>query len=263
MKKLLVVFCCCFLFNCSEKKEQASTSFLKNNTLELAPPRVVAPSTIIDSIVTVNAELKMEGVTIRYTYNGEEPTENSMLYQNSLELSKEGKYKFKAFHQDWKPSATSEIELFKKGIKPQAFLFKTEASKVYPGIGKGTLFNNKKASLAFKDIQWLGYDTTTVAVVDFKTSVAIKKITIGYLVDTKSWIFPPEKVSVIINEEDSVSVVIPKFKEGEYKRLNSVKIPINKVVETLKIKVVNSRLPDWHPGASNGAWLFMDEWIFN
>ena len=259
---MLVLIYLVLCFSCSDKKE-APTLFLQNNVIQLAPPRITASSTIIDSTVIVKAELKMDGVSIRYTDNGEIPTEKSELYKGDLKLSKARNYKFKAFHKDWEPSEVSEIQLFDKGQKPKAFLLQTSASEIYPGQGLNTLFNNKKGSLAFRDVQWMGYDTISVMISDFKAETNIKKLTIGYLTDTKSWIFPPESVSIIVNNKDSITVSIPTLSEGEYKALSSVKIPINKNVETVKVSVKNSILPSWHPGNGNSAWLFMDEWIFN
>lgn len=263
MRKQIVIVCCVFMLNCTNKKEQILVDYLQSDTIELAQPRVNASSRMVDSSVIITADLKMEGVTIRYTENGEDPNETSKIYDNKLQVSKGGKYGFRAFHKDWKPSKTTNLSLFEKGILPTSFSWKTLASKTYPGLGPQTLVNNRLAELAFTDTQWLGFDTTAIASLKFGIKKQIKKLSISYLVDTKSWIFPPEKVLVIVNEKDSVSVSIPKLTEGIYKRLDTVEIPVSQEVRAIKINVVNSILPSWHPGANNKAWLFMDEWIFN
>ncbi|WP_299115040.1 chitobiase/beta-hexosaminidase C-terminal domain-containing protein [uncultured Winogradskyella sp.] len=262
MRKLVVLFVGVFILSCSNEKEQ-KTNFVQEDTIELAQPRVIASSRIIDSSVVIKADLKMEGIIIRYTENEEEPTEKSKIYKNQLEISKAGNYNFKAFHSDWKQSSTTSLKVFEGGILPPVFSWKTIASKSYPGQGAQTLINNKLGGLNFKDSQWMGFDTTAVAVIDFKIPKRISKLSVSYLVDTKSWIFPPENVSVIVNQKDTISVNIPKLPEGKYKQLDAVVIPIDREIETLKINVVNTILPSWHPSNGNNAWLFMDEWIFN
>lgn len=264
MKRVVVVFSCFFMLSCFDKKEQTlTTDFVKADSVALAPPRVFASQRIIDSFVTVKAELKMGGVVIRYTDNGEEPTKKSKIYKSYFEANKASTYSFKSFHNDWKPSKTTQIKIFEKGILPSSFSWKTFASQSYPGVGAQTLVSNTLASLDFTDNQWLGYDTTAIADLKFRDKKLIKKMSVSYLVDTKSWIFPPEKISVIINETDSISVAIPQLENGDNKKLKAIEIPINKTVENLKIEILNTTIPDWHPGSGTKAWLFMDEWIFN
>ena len=46
--------------------------------------------------------------------------------------------------------------------------------------------------------------------------------------------------------------------------MKNINIKINKEVNSLRIEMTNlERIPDWHEGVGNKAWLFMDEWIFN
>ena len=129
---------------------------------------------------------------------------------------------------------------------------------------KKTLFNNKKASVKFRDSQWVGFDSIAKASVSFPKKTYIESLTIGYLVDSKSWIFPPEQVTLYLNDKDIINVNIPALATKEIVQLDDVKIPIKKELKTLTIQVTNvQKLPEWHPGKGAKAWLFMDEWIFN
>ncbi len=252
------------ILSCAQKTEEKTSVFVQQQEISIAQPRVTASSTMIDSTVTLFAELALEDVIIYYTEDGSVPTQNSTKYTVPMTVKKEGTYSFKAFHGDWKPSETTALKLYRKGVTPSKMDWETTAHTTYPGIGPATVTNQKKASLDFKDEQWVGHDSLAFAKAYFDKTPFIKSITIGYLIDTKSWIFPPEKIVVILNEKDTVQMDIPKVTEGEMRRLDDVSIPINKKVKSMSIAVYNtSELPEWHPGKGKKAWLFMDEWIFN
>ena len=252
------------ILSCAKKTELVDSVFVQQQEISIAQPRVAATSTIIDATVTITAALALKDVAIYYTTDGTVPTENNTKYTVPITVEKEGTYAFKAFHPDWKPSETTTLKLYKKGIIPRKMDWQTTAHTTYPGVGPMTVLNQKKASLNFRDEQWAGYDSLAFAKAYFDKSPFIKSMTIGYLIDTKSWIFPPEKVVVFINEKDTLQIDITKVTEGETSRLNDIYIPINKEIERISIGVYNtSKLPEWHPGKGLKAWLFMDEWIFN
>lgn len=263
MRIAILCILLCSILSCAEKTEGKIPVFVQQQEISITPPRVSATSTIIDSTVIITAQLGLENIAIYYTDDGTKPTQQSSRYKDSITVQKEGTYSFKAFHADWKPSTTASLKLYKKGITPHKIDWETKAHHTYPGVGPTTVMNQKKGSLHFKDEQWVGYDSIAFAKAYFDKNPFIKSITIGYLIDTKSWIFPPEKVTLHINQEDYLHVSIPKL-GVELKKLEDIQIPINKNVESIEVIIHNtSKLPEWHPGNGAKAWLFMDEWIFN
>ena len=251
------------ILSCAEKTAPVDSVFVQQQQIGIAQPRVTATSTIIDSTVSITAALALEDVALYYTNDGTAPTENNTKYIAPITVEKEGTYSFKAFHADWKPSKTTTLQLYKKGIIPRKLFWNTKPNSKYPGVDSITLMNHTKGSVNFRDTQWVGYDTTAIATMYFKYKPRIKNITIGYLIDTKSWIFPPEAVEVYINKTHRIRYNVSNIPKGELKKLEDFQIPINRNVETMTIRVYNSKLPDWHPGKGMNAWLFMDEWIFN
>ncbi|MCF8272411.1 MAG: chitobiase/beta-hexosaminidase C-terminal domain-containing protein [Flavobacteriaceae bacterium] len=251
------------LFNCSVKNK---TTFLQPNTVSLAQPRVMASNNLIDSFVTISANLKLDGISIHYTSNGEEPTLLSPKYKYPIKASEPIIYKFKAFHPDCNPSETMELPLYKKGLNVDAIVWHTNPNEKYAGQGPITLINDKLASFIFSDSQWVGFDSLASATISFKKKTFVESISLRYLNDMASWIFPPESVSVYIDEEPFYkNTTSPELlKEMLPREIKSISLSIKKEVTSLRIEVNNLKsIPAWHEGQGQKAWLFMDEWIVN
>ncbi|WP_299889522.1 FN3 associated domain-containing protein [uncultured Lacinutrix sp.] len=246
---------------CAKNKKNV---YLQEQQISLAQPRVNVTSTIIDSSVVATANLDMENVDIYYTNDGTKPNQKSLMYNTPLKIKEQGNYKFRAFHPDWKPSAVTKLKLYKKGYRPNKIDWETNITTTYPGIGEATVVNQKKGSLNFRDKQWFGSDSIVKATVNFKEKTYVESMIIGYLVDTKSWIFSPSQVILCFSKTDSITINLEKLKAKDLRELNDIEIRINKTIDSINITVVNTiELPEWHPGKGSKAWLFMDEWIFN
>lgn len=262
MRFIFLITLLSLITSCKESQLE-NTDFLKTGKLQLAPPRLEMTSTIIDTSIILTAQFNMKDASIHYTMDGSDPTLKDLEYKTPLKISKAASYKFASFHEDWLVSNSAFAKAYQKGHVPQELQWETTASDTYPSKSDQSLINHQKASLNFMDVQWTGFDTTAVATVNFKEKVIIEKLTIGYLVDTKSWIFPPEKVTVFINKTDSIQVHITQVDQPT-SQLADVEIPIHKTVDELKLRIDNLKyIPDWHTGKGRKAWLFMDEWIFN
>ena len=252
---------CVFILGCTSKEQK---SYVQTQEISLAQPRITATNKLIDSSVVVTADLGMEGVQLFYTDDGAEPTKQSLLYKEPLIIEKEGTLKFKAFHTDWKSSEEASLTLFKKGIVPKHINWTTKAHENYPDETHLGLINQKKGSLNFRDIEWTGFDSIAKATIHFTKKVYVKSLTIGYLIDTKSWIFPPEEVVLYLNEKDLINNKAIPYLTSDVKAVESSRFPIAQELESITIVIKNlEKLPDWHPGKGNKAWLFLDEFIFN
>ncbi|GAA3562108.1 hypothetical protein GCM10022395_10890 [Snuella lapsa] len=226
----------------------------------------MATSTLIDSFVTIKAELKLGDVSIYYTSEGEEPSQSATKYERPIRVSNSGTFKFKAYHPDWNPSEVTELTLYKKGLDVDTIVWHSNSSEKYKGQGENTLINQTKASLNFSDPQWVGFDTIASATVSFKDNTFVKALTVSYLNDVGSWIFPPESITVILNEDPSARKIkeIEPLKSMVSRKMETVNIPIDTEVQSLRIEVHNIQsIPQWHEGHGAKAWLFMDEWILN
>ncbi|GAA4296369.1 hypothetical protein GCM10023163_16220 [Aestuariibaculum suncheonense] len=251
------------LMNCATKQ---SGHYLQSNQLRLVKPRVETNSSLIDSFVTITADLKLENVSIYYTSNGEEPSESSAKYERPFKAYKPEIYKFKAFHPDWKSSEVAELKLYKKGVKPDHIIWHSKASDKYKGKGDNTLINQSKANLNYDDPQWVGFISEASATLKFKNKPFLRTMTISFLNDASSWIFPPEQITVEINGDIATkkTIVLNEIKDSKTSAIETIVISLGTDTESLKIDIKNVQsMPEWHEGKGSKAWLFMDEWMFN
>lgn len=256
-------FVCIIVFLIISCGEHNKKNYLQEQEIALVSPRISVTNTIIDTTVVINADLAIKGVEIFFTRDGTEPTKASSRYSKPIVAKEAGSYKFKAFHPDWKPSNITALTLYKKGMIPDKMKWHTQAHTKYPDEESQSLVNQKKGSLNFRDTEWAGFDSIAKATVYFKKKTYLSGLTIGFLVDTKSWIFPPQEFLLYPNGRDPISVSSFDLKL-DTKSIESVEIPIGQKLTSLTIEIKNlQKLPDWHPGKGNKAWLFLDEFIFN
>ncbi|MGB0881048.1 MAG: chitobiase/beta-hexosaminidase C-terminal domain-containing protein [Polaribacter sp.] len=267
MKKLIFFGCLLLVF--AACKQEKTNTLLQDKDIQLVSPRVTVSNLIIDSLVTLKAELKMNGIKIYYTDDGSEPTKNSKLYEQPLEIVSPGVYKLKAFHPAWKMSETETVEFVKKGKPIDTIIWETNYHQKYKGKGANTLINNRKAMVGFMDSEWLGFDTIARATAMFKDITDVKSLHIGYLNNPAAWIFPPEQINVFVSYDgksfvEKEKLKLPPLQQAINQKMETISISINKKVKAIKIEVKNvEEIPSWHQGVGNPAWVFMDEWIFN
>ena len=258
--KLVFLICVLVVLGCKTKENH----YLQTNEIRLSPPMINASNTLIDSFVVVNAHLNLDGSKIYYTTNAEEPNENTLVYNEPLKIREAGVYLFKAFHPNWQPSETTALQLFSCGIPIDSIINISTPSEQYSGIGNNTLVNNKKASLAHKNVEWVGYDSIAKSTIILKDKKFVKSISICYLNANSVWIFPPSKISVMSNDILIKEVIIDPPKAATSNKMDVINIPLSKEITSLTVEVTNLQsIPEWHDGAGKKAWLFMDEWILN
>lgn len=98
--------------------------------LTLTPPRLLSKSTVISKDARVVLGHKMPGVEIRYTTDGSEPNDSSLLYENPIKVDLEGNLPIKtlALKKNWLPSKVRTYKFFDKGYLPE------KLELVYQGI---------------------------------------------------------------------------------------------------------------------------------
>lgn len=226
--------------------------------------RAFTGKTLVD-LHDVNSNCK-----IYYTVDGTEPSSASVEYSMPFEINKTTTINAIAIDASGNKSKvmTGTLNKIQDGVKIKLF---AEYSPQYSAGGDIALIDGIRGGLDFRTGDWQGYqDVDLTAIVDLCKSKTLSKIGAGFIQDVNPWIlFPPEvEFWVSSNGKDfkQVSIVkndVPRNKWGAIKK--DFVFEINKL-NARYIKVVVHKpgnLPEWHPGAGNPSYFFIDEIFFN
>ena len=256
MKKLLLPF---FLFGILDCFGQPF--------FQLAPPLLKYRSAFFSGSTLLEIIFNQPGAEIRYTLNGNEPGENDLLYSTPVTITKRTEVKVKTFGKEFRPSETVSVTFIKNG-KPINNIQFSKPNELYANSKTDILHDNIGGIPGFNNGNWLGYDSDSVEImIDLENKEAIKTVLIDFLQDENSWIFLPEQV-LVYYYNNKQAPFIPAGKETfthetpGVKQCNFHEISLGKKIKTAKLKLVLlplKKIPDWHPGKGNHAWLFIDE----
>jgi predicted alpha-1,2-mannosidase len=151
----------------------------------------------------------------------------------------------------------------------------TKYSNQYAASGENALIDGLFGGNEFRTGDWQGYyGKDVVATITFKEPISVHEIGASCIRDQKSWIFLPKEIRFEVTY-DGVSyqaptiISIPVSSASDKNPSNQKFTQILESDKTLKVKgirytIVNpGNCPEWHLGAGNPTWLFLDELIFN
>lgn len=203
-------------------------------------------------------------VKIYYTLDGTIPNEKSNLYTGEISLTNSTTLSAIAVSSDGKRSLPLRAKFNKTEY---AIEYKTPFSDKYPASGKLTLVDGVTGAANFNDGNWLGFNGTDVDVlIDLHEIKIISQVTSSFLRDINSYIFLPSSVEYSFSEDGKNFSIQKEIKNDT---AQNVKEKISKPflcelekVSTRFIRVTARNIgtcPEWHKGAGDKAWLFIDE----
>ncbi|MDX2443662.1 MAG: sialate O-acetylesterase [Bacteroidales bacterium] len=204
---------------------------------------------------------------VRYTINGPDPVLKSRQYIKPIHFSMSGSLKARVFRGNVPSLNVSRVEIVRHKAIASELIQNTQFDSRYSGGGEKCLVNGILGSDNFQDGKWQGYEGNDLDVlIDLKRLRTVSKVSLAFIQDLGSWIFPPEKVHISVSRDgeefidfevignnlsaNENSPIIQKF-ETEVGRIN---------IRYVKVVAKNlTSIPSWHPGAGQKAWLFVDE----
>ena len=148
---------------------------------------------------------------------------------------------------------------------------KTDYAPSYAASGPNTLIDKIRGSKDFRTGDWQGFQGKDIeAIVTFTEPRNIENIGVSFLRDIRSWIFDPQQIIIETSEDGKSYLPAAEFviktanKDTEEKGLGSVARAVKlKNVKSIRYTIRNQGpCPDWHLGAGNPTWIFLDELIF-
>src|SRR6266850_2037202 len=140
-------------------------------------------------------------------------------------------------------------------------------SSQYTGGGDFALIDGIRGTTNWSGGAWQGYQGKDfVAVVDLGKIQSVSKLGAGFLQDVGSWIWMPREVEfeLSLNGRDFVRVGLIPNDVPEQKYGVIIKDFISTITpQTARYLRVTAhsfgKIPAWHPGQGNDAWIFIDE----
>jgi hypothetical protein len=218
-----------------------------------------------DSLV-VGLYCATDHVKIHFTTNGQEPTPDSPVYLEPLIIRKTTTLRAIAFTSDGTSSGCMTA-VFVKYTPVGSMNLMSGYSSQYPAGGDDALIDGKRGAPDWKLGAWQGYEQVDLEVViDLGTIRTIDSVTLSCLQDNNAWIFFPQSVEFSFSKDrlrygntltignsvppEEAKVMIKEFGG----RLDDVR------GRYIRVRAENMGLcPDWHKGAGDKAWLFVDE----
>jgi hypothetical protein len=139
---------------------------------------------------------------------------------------------------------------------------------LYPGEGGSSLTDGLLGTRDHQDGLWLGFQGKDLeAVLDLGEARRVERIGLDCLQTQGAWIFLPRWVEFAYSADGEFwevlgRVEIPGERSDEREsRLISLDVPRTVgPIRYVRVSAGNQGpLPEWHPGAGEEAWLFVDE----
>ncbi|MGG7079358.1 FN3 associated domain-containing protein [Clostridium sardiniense] len=243
----------------------------KNSKMKL---RALKPNIIPNVILSKNNDAQIfkienneENGEIHYTLDGSTPDIESPVYEKPIILDKELTIKAIAFKDGFKESEVVEGRLYKT-ISIKDIIGNTKPVDIDKFNKKGIydLIDGNKGTSDYTDGNWLGYYEDMDVTVDLGEIKKINSITVGFLQDTRAWIYYPRYVDFEVSVDGKAFKKIDRiYNENSSPRIEvGVKnISTNSVanIRYIRIFAKNEDLcPDWSIMAGEGpAFMFVDQ----
>lgn len=203
---------------------------------------------------------------VRYTLDGTEPGAESLLYTAPIEINGDCTIRATAVRNGKTDGHVAKDFTYHKAMgRPISVSHMPHRS--YTFSCPELLINGIKGGNNYKNGDWAGWHGFPLeAVIDMETGCTFSSVSIGALIEKGDFIFNPMNLCVAVSEDGNNYTEIARAEypiEGRNDP-NGVKEYSVTFQETsaryLKVSAKTlEALPDWHPGAGYGAFLFIDE----
>ena len=203
---------------------------------------------------------------VRYTLDGTAPGAESLLYTAPIEIGSDCTIRATAVRNGKTDGHVSKSFIYHKAMgRPISVTHKPHRS--YTFSCPELLINGIKGGNNYKNGDWAGWHGSPLeAVIDMGTESSYSSVTIGALIEKGDFIFNPMDLCVAVSEDGKTYTEVAKaeYPMEDRHEPNGVKEYSVTFPETsaryLKVSATTlESLPDWHPGAGYGAFLFIDE----
>lgn len=217
------------------------------------------------SITTITPD-----AAIYFTTDGSEPTNFSRIYKEPLRLSTTTKVRAVTITRDGLRSAVAEAS-FQRAPHDWTVNIASKYNRQYTGGGDDGLIDGIRGTTTFASGEWQGYQAQDfVATVDLKRETEIKKVGGGFLQSAGSWIWMPTHIVFEVSMDRQSFTLVADIKTDipTTDMASTIRDYVQAISPTraryVRVHAYNlGKIPSWHPGAGDDAFIFVDELIIN
>ena len=240
--------------------------------LRLSPPVLLNEEYFIGAAIPLKLKHYIQGATIRYTMDGTEPDSiSSAVFKGGELIDGNVHIKARAYKAGWISSDMLEANFYKSTYTPDTVIYLTPPDKQYADEKGNLLVNREKGEADFRFGGWLAYRQNRMeCLLGFSKAIAVKQVTLSSLVDMGSYIMPAQSIEIWGGDEPGALKQLgklypeqPKAMKSSYSQGLECKIEPATVKYLKIIATPVAKLPGWHPGKGDKAWIFLDEVLVN
>ncbi|CAG5008863.1 hypothetical protein DYBT9275_04373 [Dyadobacter sp. CECT 9275] len=258
----------------SEKNIRFETGYRSDTViLALNPPVIENEDAILKTGVPVKMKHQIPGTTIRYTLDESEPdSSTSLVYKKPFLIDKNTTIKARAFKEGWYGSKKTEKFFFKAGYTIDSVRLINQPDQKYRSKLDLTIRDGIKSDETASSGKWLGYrEQDFQAYLLFKKAVNASSVTLSMYRNIGGFIFPPVRIEIWGGGDEKnlklLKVLTPEPPDKTTGNSKNVAFTADFVPQPVAcIKVIAKplgKLPPWHPGKGEKAWVFVDEVLVN
>lgn len=246
------------------RMEDRPVSAITENLISSVPYFIYESRTFSDKMEVKLASIN-PAAEIYFTRDGSEPNQSSSKYKNPIIISKSSTLKAIAYSNGTASKiATAD---FNKITGGRSVKIKNAYSSQYTAGGDIALLDFIRGGENFRTGAWQGYyGVDFEVIVDLGGKQRIKEISVGFHQEQKSWIWMPLYVEFYISDDGENFTQVGRIKNDIDEKADGGLLKefginlLNKSASYVKVFAKNIELcPDWHVGAGNKAWVFVDE----
>jgi len=140
-----------------------------------------------------------------------------------------------------------------------------EPRAAYRADGAATLVDGALGTADFKDGRWLGFRESVDITVDLGAAARVSRVGASFLRSQYAWVVLPPRVELSVSSDGARYVTLGAFDSSlapdpaQGPREYALEFT-PRVVRFVRVRAeCVDPLPDWHPGAGEPGWLFVDE----
>jgi len=223
---------------------------------------VVKPSIAGNGIV-FELSSPFDSTGIKYTIDGSEPASTSPQYRSAIDIPSTLVVKAAYFDMGKQRGNTLIQSFIVSKSTGKSITLKSPPHENYFGSGAFTLVDGVRGDFARHGQNWLGWwGPDMEATVDLGKPEQITKVTIDVFDGEGSWIHLPKSVEVFVSNDTVNFGSVKKLSAEEIRKGGNI-LEMNigdRTARYVKVVAENAgKIPEGKPGATNDAWLFVDE----